>query len=433
MKKIFFYCLMLIPILSACKQKALVSPGDYASLFTNMTGHHHLDSIDAEIAFWSKRFLQTEDDIVARTKIAGLHARRFAYSGNIMDVKASDSLYQLVNQFNRTHSSGTFRSLAAGCITQHQFKRAQAYIDSALALGDDKYLSLLMEFDVAMELGSKDRAISALYKLGDKNGFDYLIREAKYKDHVEGNLDEAVLLMEKALVKAKEYKQPELVLWAQSNLGDLYSHQGSFEKAYKSYLEVVKTNPEYYHAWKGIAWLAFSHDHQTAEAKRILLALKSIHPVPDYDLVLSQIADFEGNNTDRESYIDSFLTKTSNVMYGDMYNKYRFKLIADKLADAPAALALAQKETGNRPTAEAYSWLAWAYYKAGQTGKAVETAKRFVENKCFEPDALCYLGYIYLASGDREKAKKYLREANLGSVELGPNEQKAILKTLQQL
>lgn len=433
MKKIHLYCLILIPLFVSCKQNTIVSPDDYGSLFHGLTTHHHLDSIDAEIAFWGKRFLQTKDDIVARTKIAGLHTKRFGYSGDIRDVKIADSLYQLVNVLNRTHSSGTFRSLAAGCITQHQFKRAMSYIDSALGLGDDKYLSILMEFDVAMELGSKDRAKSSLYKLGDKNGFDYLIREAKYKDHIEGNLDEAVSLMEKALVKAKDLHQPELVLWAQSNLGDLYSHQGSFEKAYQSYLDVLKINPEYYHAWKGIAWLAFSHDHQTREAKRILQALKSVHPVPDYDLILSEIAGFEGNSSDRELYIDSFLTKTSNVMYGDMYNKYRFKLIADQLADVPAALALAAKETGNRPTAEAYSWLAWAYYKAGQTSKAVETANRFVENRCFEPDALCYLGYIYLASGDREKAKKYLREANLGSFELGPNEQKEILKTLQQL
>ena len=37
----------------------------------------------------------------------------------------------------------------------------------------------------------------------DKKGFDYLIREAKYKDHIEGDLDAAIDLMEKAYDKIK--------------------------------------------------------------------------------------------------------------------------------------------------------------------------------------------------------------------------------------
>ena len=70
-----------------------------------------------------------------------------------------DSIYQLVNQLNRKNSSGTYRSLAANCITQHKFLQAQLYIDSALILGDDKYQSVLMEFDVALEPGGGCRQI----------------------------------------------------------------------------------------------------------------------------------------------------------------------------------------------------------------------------------------------------------------------------------
>lgn len=41
-----------------------------------------------------------------------------------------------------------------------------------------------MEFDVAMESGNRYLARKALNSLAVKNSFDYLIREAKYKDHV---------------------------------------------------------------------------------------------------------------------------------------------------------------------------------------------------------------------------------------------------------
>lgn len=424
---------MLLAVLASCRQQTLVSPEDYNAYLPAGGTFRHTDSINREISFWSKRFASSPDDIIARSKIAGLYTKRFAYSGDMGDINRADSLYQLVSPLNRLQSSGTFRSMAALSITRHQFRRAQSYIDSALKLGDDRYQTILMDFDAAMELGAKDRAFSDLSKLGDKNSFEYLIRLSKYKDHVEGNIDEAVGLMEKALDKARELSSPELLLWTISNLGDLYCHQGSFDKAYRCYLQVVKQNPEYFHVWKALAWLAFSHDHQPAEAKRILLCLKNVHPIPDYDLMLSTIAEYEGRVDDQQRYLDSFLVKTSNVMYGDMYNKYRFTLMASRVSAKPEALALAIRETGNRPTPEAYSWLAWAYFINGEKEKAVDIAAKFVENKCFEPDALIYLGRIYLGTGQIQKAKKYLREAVLGGFELGPLEKSNLNKTLDRL
>ena len=433
MKLISLTLAALVTLFSSCRQNTLVKPEDYNAYLPATGTHHHLDSINREISFWAKRFDASPDDIIARSKIAGLYNRKFMYSGDMTDIMKADSLYQLVNALNRTQSSGTFRSMAALSITRHQFRRAQSYIDSALELGDDRYQSLLMDFDAALELGAKDRAWSDLNKLSDKNSFEYLIRLSKYKDHAEGDIDEAVRLLEQALNKARELSSADLELWTLSNLGDLYSHQGSFGKAYQCYLEVIQQNPEYYHVWKGIAWLAFSHDHQTGEAKRILQYLKSVHPLPDYDRILYLIADFEKNPEDQQRYRDSFLSKTANVMYGDMYNKYRFNLMANIKSAKQASLALAIRETGNRPTPEAYSWLAWAYLLNGEKEKAVDIAGRFVENRCFEPDALSYLGYIYLENGNKQKAKKYLSEAASGGFELGPVEKNQLQKTLDRL
>jgi len=437
MKKQILGITLLFFLLSSCslfkRDDKVTNREDYEQYLQPGKEKIQLKKIDSEIAFWQKRFTKSSDDIVARAKIASLFTQRFSYSGNIHEIHQADSIYQLVNHLNRKNSSGTFRSLAANCITQHKFLQAQLYIDSALNLGDDKYQTVLMEFDVALELGNKIRAEKALNKLTDKNDFSYLIRESKYKDHAEGNLNESISLMEKAWDQIKDGNNNSIKLWTKSNLGDLYGHANRYKESYQCYLDVLAKDPEYYHALKGIAWLAYSKDKNITEAKHIIHYLRQQHPVPDYDLLLAEIASFENNTLEKVNWEQQFIAKISNVMYGDMYNKYLFNLRANELNDPKAALALAQKETSNRRTGEAFSWLAWAYLKNGQKEKALKTAQYYVEEKCFEPDAVYYLGKIYLANGNNKKAKKYLEEAYESSYELGPSATKEIKEALKQL
>jgi tetratricopeptide (TPR) repeat protein len=362
-----------------------------------------------------------------------LLTRRFAYSGNIAEIHRADSLYRVVNAINHTTSSGTFRSLAANCITQHRFQQAQLYIDSALVLGDDKYLTMLMEFDVAMELGNRYRARKALKSLANKNSFDYLIREAKYKDHVEGDLDAAIGLMEKAYDKIKDNPTPALFCWIKTNLGDFYGHANRYRESYQCYLDVLAKDPHYYHALKGIAWLAFSHDNNVANARNIVAYLQQQHSVPDYELLLSQMAAAQQDSITYKQHLDRFIAATQNELYGGMYNKYLFAVEADELNNAGRCLQIAQEEVAHRPTPEAFSWLAWAYCRNGNVTKAMETARLYVANKCFEPDALFYLGKIYQAGGSNILARTYLKAAKESSYELGPvvsNQIKESLKTL---
>jgi tetratricopeptide (TPR) repeat protein len=429
MKKI---CYSLLIVFTACKQQPITNPKDY-SLYLQPTQNTRLQQIDEELGFWQNKLNHAPGDIISETKIASLYTRRFSYSGNIHEIHCADSLYRKVNYLNHTTSSGTFRSLAANCITQHRFLQAKQYIDSALVLGDDKYLTVLMEFDVAMELGDKHRARKALNSVANKNAFDYLIREAKYKDHVEGGLDAAISLMELAYDKIKDNHNQGLYCWIKSNLGDFYGHANRYQESYKCYLDVLATDPHYYHALKGIAWLAFSHDKDVANARKIVAYLQQRHPVPDHELLLSQLAAIEQDSVQYKQHMKTFIAATSNSLYGGMYNKYLFNIEADEMNDAARCLQIAQEEVAHRPTPEAYSWLAWAYCRNGDVSKALETARAHVTGKCFEPGALFYLGKIYQAGGEKAKARKYLNAAKESSYELGPVISGRITETLKAL
>lgn len=419
------YSILIILIFSilGCKNldEPIVRSSDYEKYMQLVAtdSMHTLQRIVSDMDFWMKRLEKNPDDVVAKVSLAGLYGARFKTAGDINDIHTSDSLYMVANPLFKTNSSSIYRSLAANCITQHKFRQAQSYIDSALSMGDDLYLSLLMQCDIAMELGNLYVAQRSLDQIADKNNFDYLIREAKLLDH-KGDLPGAVKKMEIARHKAIDSKKDALILWATSNLGDMYGHANRYKESYQCYLDVLKIKPDYLYALKGIAWLAFSHDKNEAEAKRILNYLSKLHPVPDYDLLLAKIAAHEKEDAMEEKLNDKFIAEVSDKRYGDMYNKYVFYLMTDKKNDFDKALTIARTEVNNRPTAQSYDLLAWINFKMGNKDEALSIAKRYVENKNFEPDALYHLGMIYADAGNITKAKHFIQEANSAAFELGP-------------
>ena len=419
----YWIIVLIVSVFASCKNSiqpiTKISDYDKYMLISSADSMRSLQRIKADMDFWRQRLKKNPEDAVAKVSLAGLHSVRFKTVGDINDIHTSDSLYLVANPLFKINSSSLYRSLATNCITQHKFLQAQLYLDTALSMGDDLYLTYLMRCDVAMELGNLYLAEQALKHIADKNNFDYLIREAKLLDH-KGDLDGAVKKMEDATQKAVESKKDVLFLWAKSNLADMYGHANRYKESYQCYLDVLEKKPDYLYALKGIAWLAFSHDKNTAEAKRILNYLAALHPVPDYDLLLAKIAAYEDDKASEENLRARFIRVVSDSRYGDMYNKYIFYLMIDDNKDFAKALQIAQREVNNRPTSQSYDLLAWAYYNMGRKEEAFKIAKSFVENRNYEPDALYHLGVIYAHSGDLKKAKHFMREAESSAFELGP-------------
>ncbi len=421
-------------LLAACSKntKSIVQEEKITALLQQKTSTDAVAMIETDMQFWNNRLAITVDDMSSQIKLASLYNQRFQYSGQISDIHKSDSLFHAANQLQKKFSSGIYRSLATNCVTQHQFIQADRYLDTAFKMGDDLYLTRLQQFDVKLELGQYKQAETILNAFRYKNNFDYFTRAAKLEDH-KGNSDASISFMEKAYVDVKESKKEQLLLWVKTNLADMYGHNNRINESYQLYSEVLTAHPDYYHAWKGIAWIAYSHDKNTTLAKKILLWLQQKHPIPDYDLMLSEIAAFEKNNSAKNKYLASFIDKASNPAYGDMYNKYLFTIMSDELNDRSAAMTIAQKEVNNRPTPQSYELFAWSLYKNGQLDEAVKIAESRIINKTFEPDALYHIGLLLKKSGRPKLAKQYLTDALESSFELGPvtaNEIKLELKTL---
>lgn len=378
-----------------------------------------LGMINDEIKFWENRLGKDTGNFVDMLQLASNHILRFKANGDVTDLQIADSFY--ANSLHKVKDAEPeiYFSISQNAITQHRFNDAWQSLLRADSIGVNPYMLRLLRFDGAMELGLFQQAAANLERIADKNNFDYLIRKAKLEDH-RGDLDNAIKLMEQALKDVESKNRKPLIHWAKSNLADMYGHAGRVKEAYKYYVEILKEDSSYLYALKGIAWIAYSHDHDTKEAKRIINYILSQTNMPDLHLMLAEIEEWEGNKEEKQKHVEQFLSEVEKPGYGNMYNKYLIRIYTEDQQDYSKALAIAEKEVSSRPTPETYSWLAWVNFKMGDKQKAYELVKKYVVGKYFEPESQLQAAYILKAQGETSKAKQLLSDCLKSSFELGP-------------
>jgi tetratricopeptide (TPR) repeat protein len=432
MNRIFIFLLSLL-LLAACTDKKIVRPSDYMGFLAddNRTGKQ-VKRVNEEIGFWQKRLSADTGNYVDMTELANQHLKRFKLSGFVSDLHIADSFFKKSLTKIKNGEPDIYFALSQNAIAQHRFSDAWKHLADADSAGADPWTGRLLRFDAGMEIGLYQQASQNLNRLKNKKGFDYLIRKAKLEDHY-GNPDNAIELMEQALKEADKSGKESLILWTKSNLADMYGHAGRVKDAYRFYLDVLKKDSSYLYALKGIAWVAWSHDHNAEDAKRILYYILSQTNMPDLYLMLAEIAGWEGDEEMKRQNITTFLTEVRQPEYGDMYNKYLISLYAEELKDYDKSLALAMKEVKNRPTPETYDWLAWVYFQKGEVSKAYELIKNYVLGRTFEPDAQLHAAYILKAAGKKKEAKRLFNECAEAGFELGPVTLKQVEKEIEAL
>lgn len=411
---------LCIGLMASCgsenKKGRITSTDAIDTYIKNNTTHSDsaLAFANSEIEFWSKKLNAHQDNFVYQQALAGAHSLRFEVSHDIKDIVITDSLLQLANTKTKSSRAGLLRTLSRHQIKQHEFGHAYYFAEKALRNGENRYGSNLLMFDVLMELGDVELAKAHLFQLENKNNFDYYIRLSKLKDH-EGDLDSAIIYMEWA---AQKVQGKNLEDWAQSNLADMYGHAGRVEESYNTYVKVLDRTPSYSYALKGIAWVAYAHDHDIKTARKIFKHLATITKAPDYYLQLAELAAYEGNEAEAFKYKKQFQNAVNHPEFKGMYNKYLLDILID--VDPDAAYKICEEEIEKRPTAVVYSWLARVELAKGNNKKALSIIQTKVENQTFEPDALYVMGLVYRAVGDSGKATKCFNEVLESSYEIGP-------------
>lgn len=419
-KKIFFFGVTASLLLS-CNHKSeqITHPEDY-NKYLEIKGNKSVDFAKSEIDFWQKKYDKAPNQLAYLSQMAGNYSTLFEQTGNINYLHKTAALLLKSNETYKYSSVGTIRSLGRNYISQHRFREALVLANKALAIGEGLKETHKLLFDVQMELGNYEAAKKSLDYLKDMNNFDYLIRIAKWNDHL-GDLKTAISFMEKAKIKAEEFDNKTLKVWIYSNLGDLNGHAGNIKEAYAYYLKALEINPNHSYSLKGIAWIVFSQEKNTAEAKRIIAIIAKKHNSPDFYLFKSEIAQYENNQKGKTENLNAYFNMLSQNDYGAMYNKYNTLIYADDKNTAQKALEIAKIEIEHRPTPDSYDLLAWSYCNLGDYKKALEIEQQYVIGKSFEPKLNYHVAIIYKENNLKKMVEPIKKELLTSRFELGPN------------
>lgn len=427
--KHYIIATFILSILIACstqnieQSEAISNLSDYEKVLLDYQDDsqkkENLERINNQVAFWQTKLAQQANGYTFYDKIATLKDEQFELTGNVQYLEEVDALLaKAINLTAANRKSNYLLKRSANAIKLHQFKNALSYAEEAYPLAKEKYGAILMMYDAYMELGMYKQASHIMKSQRRYDSFDYLARYSKYLDHV-GDLDSAVVVMEEASNIVKDNNE-DLYEWSLASLGDMYGHQGDIKKSYHTYLRVLEINPSNHHVLKGIGYIAYSKDKKLAEAKRIFNTIDGQTNLPDYKLLLADIALLEGAPEERDQIIEEFRSTAEKSAYKSLYKKYLIELYLEDKSKVDEVVTITQHELDQRATPMTYQLLARAKLANGEVSEAADIIYDNVLGKSFEPDLVYNSGLILMEAGDIENAKELLLEAREASFELGP-------------
>lgn len=379
------YFIFLLIMLNTCFIKAVEIFSTHRAL-TLYQPTQELIKIEAEKQFWNNKLKLQADNPAFLQMSAASYSASFSSSGNIHDLKKAEALLIRALAYNKTSRRGILRDLAACYISQHRFCEALNQLVEASAIGREKRATALMLFDVFLEIGSLDEAKTELTMLSEITDFNYLIRLAKWEDH-QGNLSEAIKILEIARIKAESGKDKSQMHWIYSNLGDFYGHDAQFENSAKYYLKSLQLNAGDWYSLKGLAWMIWSKDQNSDIALKMLETIKLYSKDPGVELLIASLLEDKGDHTQAEQIRFTLKAQLSQAEYSLMYSQLLFEQFI-KDSQFAEAEKLAYQEIDSRPVPSAYIMLAELFKAQSKEDQAIEILLNHVINKTEEPSIL---------------------------------------------
>lgn len=406
--------LVLFSCNTAMKQP-ITSASDYGKFLKPMA----VETSSKYFELWNSKIKPDSMQLTSFAIVGEEYNRYFQETGNIDFLKKSERALKKALEIAAIGKPDRQRALARNYISQHRFKEALSVAEASYNKGNGLRETHSLLFDIHMELGNYETAERYLDSIAHQIDFGYLIRKAKWQDHL-GYLEDTIAYMEQAKYKTERMQNKNLMLWSYTNLADYYGHAGRLEDSYQHYLKALDIDPQNAYAKKGIAWIVFSYEKKPEEALRILDSVTQYYEAPDYYLFKAEIATYMGDDLAYTMHLDRYFNLTENVHYGDMYNTHHVDLFLEETEQFTKALQLAKREVSNRPTPESYGMLATAYLRLGEKKKALAIVEDHIMDKTYEPAVQYRAAEIYKANGLQHRVAGLKSELLDAAYELGP-------------
>lgn len=323
---------------------------------------------EAMIQFWSNRISKDSTGVGELGPLGAAYEARFQLKGNYQDLDRALTLYKLGVHYSAHHKDQFVRHMARVLITQHRFDQAYKSLDSLLTAGGQNRQTRLQLFDAAMEVAQYKVADSLLVVLDDATDFNYLIRAAKWNDH-KGDLDTAIVYMEKAMKLAEARQSKPLLEWVYSNLATFYGHAGRLQDSYQLILKTLAINPRHVQSIKQLAWLEYAAAGDPKAAIQLYDYLGEVYKGLDVLLLKAEALELTDQNeaaaTLRERFVEEVLAKGLSQLYAN-------DLIQLWSQSENTLQTLAWEQYKQRPTKIQAALLAYTLQQAGDTKGATD-------------------------------------------------------------
>ncbi|MCF6306678.1 MAG: hypothetical protein L3J09_01855 [Flavobacteriaceae bacterium] len=415
----YFYILLILTLFSSCKKEekviSITNPKEY-DIYILDSNNSAFNNANSEKEFWSKRLRPDSSGIGDLGPLAKSYTAMYNASGDIQHLIEAKNLYRKAINISAQNKDTYVRKLAKNLIIQRQYTEAKFILEESINGKSNKRATQFLLFDVNIELGNYTKAFQLLGLLKNTNDYNYLLRLSKWMDY-KGNKKASIRNLEEAMKIADSRKSKILQIWTYTHLANLYTNSGRVEEAYQLILKTLQLQPDHINAKKQLAWILYSYEKKSMEAKRILNSLLTTNKLPELLLFKAEIEEFEGNTSESNKLKNRFIEIVSAQKYGSMYSENLIKIYSET---APVkALQLAKEEIKNCSTPDSYALLAYSLLKNMDKEKALLLIEEKVEGKTNNPRSLYYQAIVFKATHKTKKVNDLKATLNNSTIELG--------------
>ena len=354
---------------------------------------------------------------------AGLGAayfQRARETGDVSDYQlAEQSLTKSIDLVSADFSAdAALGTMAEVCMGEHRFSDALSYAQRALSLGTGDISPFAIVGDAYADMGEYEKAGVAYGRLTPRD-MTLSPRAAYARDSrlsylkfIAGDTAGAISLMKTAVAEGVEAQLPsENLAWLYYELGEYDAQAGDSASADAAYLTALTIHPGDYRALASLGKLR-ANDGRYAEAIVLYQKAIAVVPMPIFVAELGDLYTKSGNQAEaRKQYaLVEYIGLLGNINQV-LHNRDLALFYADHDMKLVEALGLAQKELEVRH--DVYTWdaLAWALYKNGRLTEAAKASEKAMRFGTRDSLLLFHAGMIAERLGQREQARRELKEA----------------------
>lgn len=392
---------------------------------------------ETTIRYLEERVRRDPEDYIALTKLAGYYLQRLRETGNVqyleLVTRAAQASFKVLPA---EQNHGALAALTQAEFASHEFVQARDHALQLVELDKDKSYPYLLLGDALLELGDYDQANDAFGQMerrafeGDLNIETRRARLAQLR----GNEKEATRRLTRGLQFMRDAPNAsrETIVWLHWQLGEIAFAKGDYKTAEQKYRDSLDAFPNYYRALGSLGRTLAAQGKTNEAIEQYEKAIKRL-PDPTFVAALGDLYKLAGREQDAAAQY----TLVENIAHlsslnGQLYNRNLALFYADHDMKADEAYNLAAKEFEARHDIYGADVLAWTAFKANKISEAQEAIKNALRLGTHDARIFYHAGMIARAAGNKDEARKFLKQALALNPQFDPLQAPLARKALEE-